>query len=59
MDASSMAESRRVEFPLKDGVMAGLDFGEPARPFDLVFVHANGFNAKTYLSVSPPNLVYS
>lgn len=54
MDASSMAESRRVEFPLKDGVMAGLDFGEPARPFDLVFVHANGFNAKTYRTLLAP-----
>lgn len=27
--------------------MAVLDFGDPQRPVDLIFVHANGFNART------------
>lgn len=34
--------------------MAVLDFGDPARPVDLVFVHANGFNASTYRSLLQP-----
>ena len=31
-----------------------LDFGDPARPVDLIFVHANGFNAYTYRSLLQP-----
>lgn len=31
-----------------------LDFGDPGRPVDLVFVHANGFNALTYRSLLAP-----
>ncbi len=54
MDAANVAKPRRVEFALKDGLMAGLDFGDPARPYDLVFVHANGFNAKTYRTLLAP-----
>lgn len=54
MDAANVVEPRRVEFALKDGVMAGLDFGDSARPHDLVFVHANGFNAKTYQTLLAP-----
>jgi pimeloyl-ACP methyl ester carboxylesterase len=34
--------------------MAVLDFGDPARPVDLVFAHANGFNARTYRSLLQP-----
>lgn len=34
--------------------MAALDLGDPDRPFDLVFVHANGFNARTYLELLRP-----
>jgi pimeloyl-ACP methyl ester carboxylesterase len=34
--------------------MAVLDLGDPARPVDLVFVHANGFNAATYTSLLAP-----
>ena len=28
--------------------MAMLEFGDPASPVDLLFLHANGFNALTY-----------
>ena len=31
--------------------MAALDFGDPARPVDVVFLHANGFNAMTYRGI--------
>lgn len=34
--------------------MAALDIGDTDRPFDLVFVHANGFNARTYLELLRP-----
>lgn len=34
--------------------LAALDFGDPARPVDVVFLHANGFNALTYRSALAP-----
>ncbi len=34
--------------------MSVLDFGDPKRPVDLVFVHANGFNAMTYRTLLAP-----
>lgn len=34
--------------------MAALDFGEPGRPVDLIFAHANGFNALTYRALLAP-----
>ena len=34
--------------------MAFLDFGDQDRPVDLVFVHANGFNALTYRQILAP-----
>ena len=34
--------------------MAALDFGSPDRPVDLVFSHANGFNARTYRTILAP-----
>ncbi len=40
--------------PLADGDMAALDFGDPERPVDVVFSHANGFNALTYRSILAP-----
>ena len=36
------------------GTMSVLDFGDPKRPVDLIFVHANGFNAATYRSLLEP-----
>ncbi len=36
------------------GAMAFLDFGSSDRPVDLVFLHANGFNAGTYRSILGP-----
>lgn len=34
--------------------MAALDFGASDRPIDIVFLHANGFNARTYASILAP-----
>ena len=36
------------------GELAALDFGDPDRPIDVIFLHANGFNAMTYRSVLEP-----
>ena len=36
------------------GEMAMLEFGDPARPVDLIFLHANGFNALTYRTILEP-----
>jgi pimeloyl-ACP methyl ester carboxylesterase len=34
--------------------MSVMDFGDPKRPVDLIFSHANGFNAATYRSLLSP-----
>ena len=58
MDLAPGPEPRleRVEVttPHGDGEMAYLDFGDPARPVDAVFMHANGFNARAYRSILSP-----
>lgn len=46
--------ARRVGIKLPAGEVAGLAFGDPARPVDVLFAHANGFNARTYRSVLAP-----
>ena len=43
-----------VRTPRGDGEMAVLDFGDPKRPVDVIFVHANGFNARTYRTILQP-----
>ena len=51
-------EPRRRDFALPtlggDARLAGLDFGDPDRPLDLIFLHANGFNAMTYRTLLAP-----
>lgn len=56
MDEWVMSPPRERLIPLagRDGAMAGLEFGDPKRPVDLVFLHANGFNARTYASILGP-----
>lgn len=54
MDAAAYSEPRRRMIRLPDGEMAALDFGDEARPVDVVFLHANGFNAMTYRSILAP-----
>jgi pimeloyl-ACP methyl ester carboxylesterase len=56
MDAKVSYEpaARRVALPARGGVVALLDFGPPERRVDVVFSHANGFNARTYRSILAP-----
>lgn len=46
--------SRRFSLPDRGGDMAALEFGPPDRPIDIVFSHANGFNARTYRTILAP-----
>lgn len=58
MDAARLSAPRRLTIPIANrwgaGDMAVLDFGDPERPVDLIFSHANGFNAATYRSILAP-----
>jgi pimeloyl-ACP methyl ester carboxylesterase len=58
MDAIRLSPPRRFRLPVSnrwgEGEMAVLDFGDPKRPVDLVFAHANGFNALTYRTLLAP-----
>ncbi|HYE43666.1 MAG TPA: alpha/beta hydrolase [Caulobacteraceae bacterium] len=58
MDAARLSEPRRRLIPIESragsGEMSVLDFGDPGRPVDVVFVHANGFNARTYRTILAP-----
>lgn len=58
MDAIRLSPPRRLSLPVANrwgaGDMAVLDFGDPKRPVDLVFIHANGFNAMTYRTLLAP-----
>lgn len=45
---------RRFRVELKDGEAAGIAFGDPVRPIDVLFLHATGFNAITYESILEP-----
>jgi pimeloyl-ACP methyl ester carboxylesterase len=58
MDAARLFPPRRLSVPIDNrwggGTMAVLDFGDPKRPVDLIFSHANGFNAVTYRSILAP-----
>ncbi len=54
MDARVAGEPRRIAAPGRGGDTQGLDFGPRDRPIDIVFSHANGFNARTYASILAP-----
>jgi pimeloyl-ACP methyl ester carboxylesterase len=54
LDEDFRREAFSIETPSGRGEIAGLAFGDPRRPVDVVFVHANGFNAMTYRSVLAP-----
>lgn len=56
MDARAQYEprARRTSLPGRGGEIAFLDFGPEDRPVDIVFSHANGFNARTYRSILAP-----
>ena len=58
MDAIRLSPPRRLSVPVAHrwgaGELSVLDFGDPDRPVDLVFAHANGFNALTYRTLLAP-----
>lgn len=58
MDAVALEEPRRLDIEISNrwgaGTLSVLDFGDVSRPVDLVFVHANGFNAYTYRRLLQP-----
>ena len=56
MDAQMDDEPQPRSFSLPDrgGAMAALEFGPEGRAIDVVFSHANGFNARTYRSILAP-----
>lgn len=43
--------SVRRDYDLRDGTLSVLHFGDVSKPLELVFLHANGFNAQTYRAV--------
>ena len=46
---------RRFREHLKSGgEMAGIEFGDPIKPYAAVWLHATGFNAMTYQSMLAP-----
>ncbi len=45
---------RRFRHPLKDGELAGVEFGDPVKNYAAVWIHATGFNAMTYQSILAP-----
>ncbi|CAN5293763.1 alpha/beta hydrolase [soil metagenome] len=58
MDAALLTPPRRLTVPISHrrgvGEMSVMDFGDAKRPVDLIFAHANGFNAATYRSLLAP-----
>jgi pimeloyl-ACP methyl ester carboxylesterase len=58
MDAALLIPPRRLSVPVNNrwgaGEMSVMDFGDAKRPVDLVFVHANSFNAATYRTLLAP-----
>jgi pimeloyl-ACP methyl ester carboxylesterase len=49
-----MSQMRRFRLERPDGQLSGVEFGDPARDYSAVFLHANGFNAMTYQSILAP-----
>lgn len=45
---------RRVSYDLKAGRVAGLAWGDASRPVEILFLHAAGFNARTYRTLLAP-----
>ena len=44
----------RFRHETAEGLMAGMEFGDPIRPLNALFLHATGFNAMTYQSLLAP-----
>ncbi len=53
MSADQIAYRRR-RITVSGGEIAGIELGSTDRPLDILFLHANGFNALTYRSILAP-----
>jgi pimeloyl-ACP methyl ester carboxylesterase len=51
---SAPASFRRVSYELRAGRVCGLAWGDSTRAPDILFLHATGFNARTYASLLSP-----
>ena len=51
---NSLMRPRDIAIPQRGGVTTAYEFGPADRPIDIVFSHANGFNARTYRSILEP-----
>ena len=49
-----LSPARRRLIAVSGGEMAALEFGPADRPLDILFLHANGFNAATYRGILAP-----
>ncbi len=49
-----VSPARRRMIAVPGGQMAAIEFGPADRALDVVFLHANGFNAATYRSIFAP-----
>jgi pimeloyl-ACP methyl ester carboxylesterase len=47
-------DERRRSFRPVEGAVAAIEWGDPARDIDVLWLHANGFNASTYRSILSP-----
>ncbi len=47
-------ERVRIELPTRGGSLHAVSWGPRDRPVDIVFLHANGFNALTYRAILEP-----
>jgi pimeloyl-ACP methyl ester carboxylesterase len=52
--ASPLSAARRRQVAVPGGAIAALEFGPADRPLDVLFLHANGFNAGTYADILAP-----
>src|SRR5687768_14473986 len=48
------AHPLRIALPGRGGTVEALELGPAGRPYDVVFSHANGFNALTYRTILAP-----
>jgi pimeloyl-ACP methyl ester carboxylesterase len=53
-ETHTIAEFRRVTYDIPGGRMAGIAFGRDTPNPDIVFLHATGFNARTYRTLLSP-----
>lgn len=54
LTVTEASRARLIDLAGRGGAMAGYEFGPLDRPIDIVFVHANGFNARAYVPILAP-----